>query len=251
MKKMNDQTMWIVYLHENPFNNKKYIGITSQDPLKRWKGGSGYYNNLPFYKDIKKYGWNNFKHKILEENIPQSQIGEREQYYIELYDTLNPNKGYNRAKGGLNPGRLGLQHTKQTKEKISQANSKSILCLNTNTLYKSASKAAEQLNLNFKEVCACCNNNSSAKSANGFYFIYSNKKLTQEECLSLIKNIENSSYQTQKHKVICLETNTIYLSQKQAEKELNICRGSISNCLRGKQKTAGGFHWKEVEINNE
>lgn len=118
MKKMDEKTKWIVYLHENPFNNKKYVGITSQDPERRWGGGSGYHNNLPFYKDIRKYGWKNFKHTILETGISTADIGKIEQYYIDLYDTLNPEKGYNRANGGLNPGRLGLSHSKETKKKI-------------------------------------------------------------------------------------------------------------------------------------
>jgi hypothetical protein len=31
--------MYIVYLHVNRVNNKKYFGITSQNPLKRWNNG--------------------------------------------------------------------------------------------------------------------------------------------------------------------------------------------------------------------
>ena len=36
----------------------------------------------------------------------------------------------------------------------------------------------------------------------------------------------------------------------QASKETNITRCTISNCLNGKQKTAGGFIWKKGSANN-
>ena len=249
MKKMDEKTKWIVYLHENPFNNKKYVGITSQDPERRWGGGSGYHNNLPFYKDIRKYGWKNFKHTILETGISTADIGKIEQYYIDLYDTLNPEKGYNRANGGLNPGRLGLSHSKETKKKIGQANSKSVLCLNTNILYPSVTQAAQELGLSFKEISACCNNKRGAKSTKGLYWVYSNTVLTEQKCKQSISKIEKNAYTKQKHSVKCLETNIVYSSQREAQRQLNITRGAISNCIRGKQQTAGGFHWKEVEKN--
>lgn len=33
---------YCVYMHINNFNNKRYIGQTSQNPLKRWDRGRGY-----------------------------------------------------------------------------------------------------------------------------------------------------------------------------------------------------------------
>lgn len=42
----------------------------------------------------------------------------------------------------------------------------------------------------------------------------------------------------------CIETNKIYDTATQANKETNIDRSSITAVCRGRQKTAGGYHWK-------
>ena len=53
---------YCVYLHTSP-TNKYYVGITKQNPLKRWANGRGYCKNKHFYKAILKYGWDNFQHE--------------------------------------------------------------------------------------------------------------------------------------------------------------------------------------------
>lgn len=60
----NEIKNYCVYKHTSP-SNKVYIGITSQEPERRWKNGNGYKKNLYFTKAIKKYGWDNFAHEIL------------------------------------------------------------------------------------------------------------------------------------------------------------------------------------------
>lgn len=49
------------------------------------------------------------------------------------------------------------------------------------------------------------------------------------------------------NRVMCVETGIIYQSIREAERTNNYPRGSLSNCLRGKNKTAQGFHWKYVD----
>ena len=44
--------------------------------------------------------------------------------------------------------------------------------------------------------------------------------------------------------VINVDTGNKYTSLKMAEKETGINKMCISNVCRGKQKTAGGYHWK-------
>ena len=43
--------------------------------------------------------------------------------------------------------------------------------------------------------------------------------------------------------VLCIETNQVYQSVSEAAVQHNLCRSSISNCLTGRAKTAGGYRW--------
>lgn len=67
-------TNYCVYLHTSP-TNKYYVGITKQNPLKRWANGRGYCKNKHFYNAILKYGWDNFKHEIIFSGITKTDAG--------------------------------------------------------------------------------------------------------------------------------------------------------------------------------
>ena len=87
-----------VYIHTNKINGKRYIGVTTMIPEKRWANGEGYKNQF-FYRAIQKYGWDNFDHFILEVDS-QELMYKLEQQYIDYYQTTNPDKGYNVSLGG-------------------------------------------------------------------------------------------------------------------------------------------------------
>ena len=73
--------MWTVYIHTNKENGKVYIGITGQTVERRWRSdGSGYKKCLLFYRAIQKYGWDNFNHIVLLENISEECAKEIEKY---------------------------------------------------------------------------------------------------------------------------------------------------------------------------
>ena len=90
-----------IYLITNQINNKKYVGITN-DYKKRWANHKCSNNpTMAIAKAIKKYGVENFKFELLEENVPLEQIDEKEIYYIQKLEThVSTGKGYNISKGG-------------------------------------------------------------------------------------------------------------------------------------------------------
>lgn len=47
--------------------------------------------------------------------------------------------------------------------------------------------------------------------------------------------------------VLCVETGEVYLSCMEAERQTGVTNRSITACLRGTRKTAGGFHWQKVK----
>lgn len=111
-----------VYVHTNKLNNKKYVGITKQDPERRWKNGWGYYskeNSTYFWKAIQKYGWDNFTHDILENNLTLEEANKMERYYISYYNSSNSLYGYNLTLGG--DGFLGMHRSEETKKKLSES----------------------------------------------------------------------------------------------------------------------------------
>lgn len=116
---MND---YCVYMHKNKINGKIYIGITN-DPKRRWKNGGieykphdGRITERPFWNAICKYGFDNFEHIIIENNLTKEEAFEKEKYYISKYKSRERNIGYNIACGG-NGGKIYIEHPKGMKNK--------------------------------------------------------------------------------------------------------------------------------------
>ena len=65
-----NEKKYIIYMHKNKINGKMYIGQTCQTLEQRSQANGGHYKSCSlFYKAIQKYGWNNFEHIILKENL--------------------------------------------------------------------------------------------------------------------------------------------------------------------------------------
>lgn len=87
--------MIYVYMHTVP-NGKVYIGQTS-NVEDRWANGTGYNDNLEFWRDIKKYGWENIKHEILKECAYRSEAIMYEMAFTILKRSEEPEFGYNKS----------------------------------------------------------------------------------------------------------------------------------------------------------
>lgn len=105
---------YFVYIHICP-NNKRYVGITRQNPKKRFGNGSGYKKNTHFSRAIKKYGWENIQHQVIEVDT-ESEMFYLEKYLIAFYNSNNPEFGYNHSLGGEKSS-IGVKQTDDTKIK--------------------------------------------------------------------------------------------------------------------------------------
>lgn len=107
------------YGHINKVITLGYVGYTSQQPEKRWKGGRGYKNHPKFYNAIKKYGWNNFEHIILAETDSEESAIIIETMFKIWYDTVE--NGYNCVLDESKSPTFGKSPTIETRQKMSKA----------------------------------------------------------------------------------------------------------------------------------
>lgn len=195
---MNNYT---VYAHINIINGKTYVGITSQNVKDRWKNGEGY-KTQKFGRAIAKYGWDNFEHIIIKDNLSDAEATEMEKAIIKAFDLTNPKRGYNEAKGGLSGTMYHKHHTEDAKKKISEyRKAHGFSDLHRKHISESKSgvkhhlakkvyqytkdgkyireweymgKACEELNIKKSNISECCQ--GKRPSAGGFIWSYERKE---------------------------------------------------------------------------
>ena len=134
---------YIVYKHTFP-NNKVYIGITQQNPEKRWKKGLGYDSHQTLMKRaIKKYGWNNIK----KTNEQKRKISETTKKAMQ-----NPK----------------LKQKLSVLAKNRKNNTKKVRCIETGKIYNMIIEAAKDTKTNCNCISQVCN--GKRKIANNLHW---------------------------------------------------------------------------------
>ena len=268
---MEDNNNYTVYMHRTP-SGKVYVGITSQDPEKRWRKGTHYEDNEHFCRAIKKYGWNNIDHLIIKTNLTSVEAAEMEKTLITQYKSNDSQFGYNKSNGG--DGCIGFKLSDETKKKISES-----LRGEKHPLYgkhpseetrKKMSEAKkgkpghrlgkpldEETKKKIRETLKGQKPSEEtlkkrSKALKGRKFSEEHKKKISYALTGIIRSKETKrklsnaakGRKTRKTTVICVETGIIYEYAKDAEIETGISRGHICSVCKGNRKTAGGYHWK-------
>lgn len=112
-----------IYKYTNLINGMVYIGQTKQTLEQRDYNHLRQINdNTYFHRALKKYGRNNFSLELVEDNIPFSDLDEKEKYYINYFDSFyTTGKGYNLTQGGQwgsGTQKLTIKQADEIKEKI-------------------------------------------------------------------------------------------------------------------------------------
>ena len=115
-----------VYLIRNTTDGKVYVG-SSIDIDKRWQSHvnqmkGNRHQNAHLQSAWKKFGQDAFEFTVIE-FCPEGTLIIREVVWVEYYDSLNPDKGYNLEY----PDRRG--HTEETKKKISASHTGNPKCM--------------------------------------------------------------------------------------------------------------------------
>lgn len=194
---------FIVYIHIAP-NKKKYIGITSKTIEQRWNNGNGYRNNKYFYSAILKYGKENFKHIVVASNLNKNEACKLEKILIKKYNTTNRKNGFNHSIGG-DISALGV---KRSQEYIKQ----------------------------LKEIHTGKHHSEETKNK-------ISNSLKGRVTWNIGRKMKDTSKMKMSIPIICVETNKTYFGINEAERQTGINSRNIGQCLKGKRKTAGGYHW--------
>ena len=104
-----------IYKTTNLINNKIYIGKHMSEKVSKTYKGSGKILKQAF----KKYGKENFLCEVIATANTEDELNNLEAYWIEQYNSRDPEIGYNIVAGGL--GTSGYKHTEEAKQKMSKA----------------------------------------------------------------------------------------------------------------------------------
>ena len=104
-----------IYKITNRINNKVYIGLTSVEISERFQQHKNcalrHDNDYPLYTSMRKYGIENFYIETIDETNNREELGEKEKYYIALYNSTDIKYGYNQTAGGeQNDGASNPRH---------------------------------------------------------------------------------------------------------------------------------------------
>lgn len=236
--------MWYLYCHTNRINGKRYIGITSRKPERRWKGGSGYSKQPLFYNAIKKYGWASFSHEVLFSGLTKEEAETKEIFYIALFRSADKRYGYNNTRGGFG-GRFEKK-PKTIAKMQSNRLCRPVLKLDMSSgkpleRFPSLSAAAKSVGDTSMNIRACCSTEQRQMSARGFCWAFED-----EYDISKFKKPTTTKKQVAQIDVLTGEIVNLYESAHKAGSAVNASSGNISKCCNGINKTCKGFAWKYV-----
>lgn len=252
--------MYSVYKHTSP-SGKVYIGVTKQNPYKRWQNGLGYRTQTRFYRAILKYGWDNFTHEIIYQTDSYGEANLKEKELISLHKSTDKEYGYN-LDGGGNLKKTISDETKQKLRKIhlSSEYRKKISAANVrrwsdpmtrkkmsermsgqnNPMY--GKKLTEEHKQKISEACRKVVYVGRWGKDNPMY-----GKHLSDEHKRLISERNRGGNNGRARRVRCVDTQTTYDSIRDAYRATGVRYDSISRVCRGKGETAGGYRWEYVE----
>lgn len=231
---------YTVYCHIFP-NGKKYIGITQQEPQRRWRDGKGY-EGQAVYNAILKYGWKNIKHDILFTGLTKSEAEQKEIELIKALETDSHKHGYNVESGG-NASRL----SEVTKEKLSKSKRE---YYKTHKHWNAGKHLSNETRSKISEAHKGKKMSEELKRKQSARFSGKNNPMYNVKMTADHKaRLQKACVEATSKRCICVETKTIYSSMAEASRQTGINSRTISYvCNKDpRYKTAGGYHWKYEE----
>ena len=268
----------IIYVYFNKAKYEKegvekyYVGQTIGTMEQRaGKNGRNYgwddsKCNNKFANGIRKWGWNAFEGRVLEE-VYEEDLDELEKFYIEQFDSFK--NGYNSTIGG--EGIRGYNHNKESKKKMSIAGKKRFESQEARKRQSEAVKKhyedpKEREKLGKKMSIVSKKRFQDPKERENISItikkhykdpkerkkmsIANKKRLEDQKIREKIREklLGEKSYKAKS--VYCKELNIVFSYVKLAEKYctniLNIKIGPISGACNGKRKSTGKYNGEKL-----
>lgn len=118
---------------------------------------------------------------------------------------------------------------------------KPVLCVELNRKFPSIRIAAEELKINYASIIGACKKRKL--TAGGYHWIYVSEAKTFEDKHN--RPISVNDFKKSKHikPVFCLELQKEFLSINEAAEATGVHSEGIVAVCRGRELTAGGYHW--------
>ena len=214
-----------IYVHINKINGKLYIGQTGRKRMKDRYGKDGYqyHQCTHFWRAIQKYGWDNFEHIVLIENISKEMANIIESELIKKYDTTNAKYGYNITLGGDGCRLVRIKQYTKFGEYI--------------RTYESIMEASNDTDIPELTIRSSCANKGAFLNRGKYRWTYEDDEL-----------VEISTLHTRNKKINQFDLNGTFIKTWNSAKEIENMYGhnhsKIASCCRGRQRTAYGYIWR-------
>lgn len=225
-----------IYKITNKINGKSYIGQSVDIKRRFMEHKTPHGQVTPIKLAIKKYGKENFSFEVLEECTPDA-LDEREIWWIS---ELKPK--YNRTTGGN--GARGHFLSEEAKRNLSEKNK----AYWANLPESKKTEICERLTGHAPGWHQSEEAKQKLRAAN--IGKKQSKETIEKRKQTFIEKKKNGYVQKNeghKKKIVCVETNQVFDSVKEAAKYLHLTDGScLSAVLKGRRKTCKGFHFEYV-----
>lgn len=237
-----------IYCIENTLNNRKYIGM-SRDIKRRWYEHKSELNNHTHVNQYLQSSWDKYRETAFKfyviELCDEDKLSERERHYIQFYNTLSHENGYNLTTGGENTS-IG----------------KAVICLKNEKIFAFVNEAAKDAGVVSVTMITWCNQKHNYMYLDEYKLLtpdekdywknydwdeFDHKKLSKahsrenlsKETIEKLSKASSGSNNARALKVYCPQLDEEFECIKYASDKYGVNRGSITSCIKGRLKSAG------------
>lgn len=255
---MDDLFTCYIYNIVNKVNGKVYVGQTKNTKKRatshKYMLNKGIHHSKYLQNSFNKYGIENFEFSIIEE-CTNSDVDDREIFYIQKFKSNNPDYGYNVLAGG-NSRRDIFENSlisDEGKKAISERMSsyweeitsnpefgRKVIRINDLKIFQYAKKAGDETETDYYRILENCRKKIDYASVDEFglpvvWMFYSewNKEMTYKK---FIASNDTSKFKYHNRRVICVNDGIIYENAKHASEEYDIeLKDILNSCKRVKK----------------